>query len=245
MLPINISVTIEGLSGIRIYDKLEVDTRFLPKYYPQTLIWIIKGVSHEIQNNKWYTKLETIAVPKLPTEQNFDEALGKNRLDVEDETIDIDDVAWDGSYPLDTLIVTTTGIDNSPTPTIIKALKSLDDNILIPITNEFGTMLITSCYRNKAVNLAIGGSTTSQHQFGEAVDFVAVGGGKELNEVFTWIADNLTFGQLIWEKGDDDNPQWIHVSDATARFGSSGEILRFDPSGSPKYKPCDKFGKRT
>lgn len=245
MLPINISVTMEGLSGIRIYDKLEVDTRFLPKYYPQTLIWIIKGVSHEIQNNKWYTKLETIAVPKLPTEQNFDEALGKGQLDVEDETVDIDDVAWDGSYPLDTLTVTTTGIDNSPTPTIIKALKSLDDNILIPITNEFGQMLITSCYRSKAVNLAIGGSTTSQHQFGEAVDFVAVGGGKELNEVFTWIADNLTFGQLIWEKGDDDNPQWIHVSDATARFGKSGEILRFDPSGSPKYKPCDKFGKRT
>ena len=245
MLPINISVTMEGLSGIRIYDKLEVDTRFLPKYYPQTLIWIIKGVSHEIQNNKWYTKLETIAVPKLPTEQNFDEALGKGQLDVEDETVDIDDVGWDGSYPLDTLTVTTTGIDNSPTPTIIKALKSLDDNILIPITNEFGQMLITSCYRSKAVNLAIGGSTTSQHQFGEAVDFVAVGGGKELNEVFTWIADNLTFGQLIWEKGDDDNPQWIHVSDATARFGKSGEILRFDPSGSPKYKPCDKFGKRT
>ena len=245
MLPINISVTMEGLSGIRIYDKLEVDTRFLPKYYPQTLIWIIKGVSHEIQNNKWYTKLETIAVPKLPTEQNFDEALGKNKLDVEDETVDIDDVAWDGSYPLDTLTVTTTGIENSPTPTVIKALKSLDDNILIPITNEFGEMLITSCYRSKAVNLAIGGSTTSQHQFGEAVDFVSVKGGKELNEVFTWIADNLTFGQLIWEKGDDDNPQWIHVSDATARFGKSGEILRFDPSGSPKYKPCDKFGKRT
>jgi len=245
MLPINISVTMEGLSGIRIYDKLEVDTRFLPKYYPQTLIWIIKGVSHEIQNNKWYTKLETIAVPKLPIEQNFDEALGKGQLDVEDETVDIDDVAWDGSYPLDTLTVTTTGIDNSPTPTVIKALKSLDDNILIPITNEFGTMLITSAYRSKAVNLAIGGSTTSQHQFGEAVDFVAVKGGKELNEVFTWIADNLTFGQLIWEKGDDDNPQWIHVSDATARFGKSGEILRFDPSGSPKYKLCDKFGKRT
>ena len=71
MIPINISVTLEGISGIRIYDKLEVDTRFLPSYYPQTLIWIIKGVSHEIQNNKWYTKLETIAVPKLPISQDF------------------------------------------------------------------------------------------------------------------------------------------------------------------------------
>ena len=79
MIPINISITMEGISGIRIYDKLEVDTRFLPSYYPQTLIWIIKGVSHEIQNNKWYTKLETIAVPKIAEEQDFDEALGRKK----------------------------------------------------------------------------------------------------------------------------------------------------------------------
>ena len=244
MLPINISVTLEGISGIRIYDKLEVDTRFLPDYYPQTLIWIIKGVSHEIQNNKWYTKLETIAVPKLPQEQNFDAVLGRSGLDAPDETLDIDDAEWNGSYGLDTLTQTTTGIINDPTPTVIKALKSLDDNILIPITNEFGTMLINSAYRNRAVNTAITGSTTSQHQFGEAVDFDAVKGGKELNKVFTWIAENLTFGQLIWEKGNNNNPQWIHVSDATTRFVRKGEILRYDPSGKPQYKPCDKFGKR-
>ncbi len=71
MIPINIQVTMDGLSGIRIYDKLKVDTRFLPNYYPQTLYWIIKGVSHEVINNKWNTKLETIAVPKLPDSQNL------------------------------------------------------------------------------------------------------------------------------------------------------------------------------
>ena len=72
MIPINIQVTMDGLSGIRIYDKLKVDTRFLPNYYPQTLYWIIKGVSHEVVNNKWNTKLETIAVPKLPESQNLE-----------------------------------------------------------------------------------------------------------------------------------------------------------------------------
>lgn len=66
MLPMNISVTISGLSGIRIFDQLPVDVRFIPNYYPQTLHWIIKGVSHSIQNNEWVTKLETIAVPKIP-----------------------------------------------------------------------------------------------------------------------------------------------------------------------------------
>ena len=65
MLPINISLDIEGLSGVRIYDQLPVDVRFIPNYYPQTLHWIIKGVSHTIVNNVWTTKLETIAVPKI------------------------------------------------------------------------------------------------------------------------------------------------------------------------------------
>jgi predicted chitinase len=65
MLPININLDIEGLSGIRIYDQLPVDVRFIPNYYPQTLHWIIKGVSHSIVNNVWTTKLETIAVPKI------------------------------------------------------------------------------------------------------------------------------------------------------------------------------------
>ena len=65
MLPLSINVTLEGLSGIRIYDKLRVDTRMIPNYYPQVLEWIIKGVSHSIQNNQWITSLETIAVPKI------------------------------------------------------------------------------------------------------------------------------------------------------------------------------------
>mgnify|MGYP003635014574 CR=1 FL=1 len=65
MLPININLDIEGLSGVRIYDQLPVDVRFIPNYYPQTLHWIIKGVSHTIANNVWTTKLETIAVPKI------------------------------------------------------------------------------------------------------------------------------------------------------------------------------------
>ena len=53
MIPMNISVTLSGISGVRIFDQLPVDVRFIPNYYPQTLHWIIKGVSHSIQNNEW------------------------------------------------------------------------------------------------------------------------------------------------------------------------------------------------
>ena len=80
MIPMNVSVTMDGLSGIRIYDKLKLDTRFLPNYYPQTLYWIIKGVSHEVVNNKWSTKLETIAVPKLANSQNLNGLLAVSSI---------------------------------------------------------------------------------------------------------------------------------------------------------------------
>lgn len=259
MIPINIQVTMDGLSGIRIYDRLKVDTRFLPNYYPQTLYWIIKGVSHEVVNNKWNTKLETIAVPKLPESQNLSRLLNaplntgtnpnsgnnedgsNNNLALTQEQLDFWGVPGEEhTYALPTLIYTSVQVNNTPSNSALKAMSELDKNILTPITDEFGVMYITSCYRSPAVNSAIGGSTTSQHKYGEAVDFISVRGGKSLSEVFTWIADNLTFGQLIWELGNDNNPQWIHVSDATARFGREGEILRF--LGNGVYEPCDKNG---
>ena len=81
MLPINISVELDGLSGIRIYDQLPVDTRFIPNYYPQTLYWIIKGVSHRIIDNKWLTTLETIAVPKLPDLDSDNSSTKSNKID--------------------------------------------------------------------------------------------------------------------------------------------------------------------
>ena len=65
MLPINISTTMQGISGIRIYDQYPVDVRFIPNYYPQVLKFIIKGVNHVLKDNIWETNIETIAVPKL------------------------------------------------------------------------------------------------------------------------------------------------------------------------------------
>ena len=30
--------------------------------------------------------------------------------------------------------------------------------------------------------------------------------------MYNWIKDNLSFDQMIWEFGDDKNPDWVHVS---------------------------------
>jgi len=64
-LPINLSLTFDGLSGIRIFDKLTVDSRFLPKNYTDTLNFIITELDHSFENNKWVTKIGTLSVPKL------------------------------------------------------------------------------------------------------------------------------------------------------------------------------------
>jgi hypothetical protein len=54
----------DGISGIKIYNKLQVDSSFLPVRYGKTLNFIITGVNHRLQNNDWETTLETIVMPK-------------------------------------------------------------------------------------------------------------------------------------------------------------------------------------
>lgn len=65
-LPFDITLTIDGLSGMKVYQKYITDTDFLPSNYPSSLEFLIKGITHEIKDNQWVTTLESIAVPKNP-----------------------------------------------------------------------------------------------------------------------------------------------------------------------------------
>jgi len=65
-LPFNLSLTMDGLSGMKVYQKFEVDTDFLPSNYPTSLDFIIKGITHTIQNNEWITNIESFAIPANP-----------------------------------------------------------------------------------------------------------------------------------------------------------------------------------
>jgi hypothetical protein len=62
-LPFNLQLTIEGLSGMKVYQKYTIDTSFLPSNYPNNLDFLIKSVTHDISNNVWNTSIESIAVP--------------------------------------------------------------------------------------------------------------------------------------------------------------------------------------
>ena len=48
---------------------------------------------------------------------------------------------------------------------------------------------------------------------GEALDIDADIYGKVTNaEIFNYIKNNLEWDQMIWEFGDDEEPNWVHVS---------------------------------
>jgi zinc D-Ala-D-Ala carboxypeptidase len=106
------------------------------------------------------------------------------------------------------------GIDNSPTSEHITNLVKVANNVFQPIRDHFAApIFISSGYRSEALNDAIGGSKTSQHSKGEAIDIDNDAVQYPTNRmIFDYINDHLEFDQLIWEFGDDSKPDWVHVS---------------------------------
>lgn len=106
------------------------------------------------------------------------------------------------------------GIENTPSKKHIEKLKELHNTIILPLIEKFGNALfLTSGFRSIELNKKIGGSENSQHCKGEAADLYLKIDGLNFNEVlFEYIQKNLHFGQLIWEKGNDKKPSWVHVS---------------------------------
>lgn len=63
-IPLSFDLILDGISGIKIYNKLNINNEFLPSNYPESLNFIITKVNHRIENNNWDTSLSTISMPK-------------------------------------------------------------------------------------------------------------------------------------------------------------------------------------
>ena len=103
-------------------------------------------------------------------------------------------------------------IENIPNQSQIVNMKSIAKNLFEPLrtwANE--PIRINSFFRSPELCIKIKSKPTSQHTKGQALDIDAM--GKKTNgELFEYIKENLNFDQLIWEHGDNENPDWIHVS---------------------------------
>lgn len=105
------------------------------------------------------------------------------------------------------------GIDNTPGDYEITNMVGIAENIFEPLRKwAGGPIKINSMFRCEELNTAIGGSSRSQHCQGRAIDVDDTFGNKTNAEMFNYIKENLNFDQLIWEFGDDTNPDWVHVS---------------------------------
>lgn len=107
------------------------------------------------------------------------------------------------------------GIANDPTDVQLDNIKKCANAIFEPLRVWVGGPIkINSCFRSLKLNKKIGGANGSQHlaDKGAAFDIDDTFGHNTNKEMFFYIWDNLTFDQLIYEFGNDTNPDWVHFS---------------------------------
>jgi hypothetical protein len=128
------------------------------------------------------------------------------------------------------------GIDNTPDGDTLNNMKIVAEKVFEPLREYVGGAIkINSFYRSSALNEAIGGSTRSQHCKGQAMDIDDIYGHKTNKEMFTWIKDNLDFDQMIWEFGNEDNPDWVHVSYVSEDKNRNRILKAVRDEGKTKY----------
>jgi len=128
------------------------------------------------------------------------------------------------------------GIDNTPSDDQLHFMELIAEKVFEPLRKWVGGPIkINSFYRSPELNTAIGGSTKSQHCKGQAMDIDDTLDKVTNAEMFNWIKENLDFDQMIWEFGDDDNPNWVHVSYVSEEKNRNRCLRAFKSGGKTVY----------
>jgi len=130
------------------------------------------------------------------------------------------------------------GLNNDPTKTHLTNMELLAEKIFEPLRKHVGGPIkINSFYRGPELNKAIGGSSNSQHCKGQAIDIDDVYGYMSNADMYEFIKKNLSFDQMIWEFGNSDNPDWVHVSYVNEEANRNRCLLAYkDENNKTSYK---------
>jgi len=129
------------------------------------------------------------------------------------------------------------GIKNNPNAEQMKNMVAIAEEVFEPLRAYVGGPIkINSFFRSPELNKAIGGSTKSQHCHGQAIDLDDTFGRCTNAEMFEFIKNNLDFDQIIWEFGDDDNPDWVHVSYVSEDENRNRCLKAYKENGKTNYK---------
>ena len=129
------------------------------------------------------------------------------------------------------------GIDNEPNEEQLANMKLVAEKVFEPLRIFInGPIKVNSFFRSPDLNKTIGGSTKSQHCKGQAIDIDDTYGKATNAEMYWWIKDNLDFDQMIWEFGNNDNPDWVHVSYVSSEKNRNRCLKAYRENGKTKYK---------
>ena len=129
------------------------------------------------------------------------------------------------------------GIPNIPNEYEMWNMVVLATEVFEPLREWVGAPIkINSFYRSRELNKAIGGSQKSMHCEGRAIDIDDVYEHKTNAEMFDYITMYLDYDQLIWEFGDDNNPDWIHISYVDYDTNRKQTLRAYRENGGVIYK---------
>ena len=127
-------------------------------------------------------------------------------------------------------------INNKPNDDQMQNMCLIAEEVFEPLRVWVGGPIkINSFFRSPELNKAIGGSTKSQHCHGQAIDLDDTFGRATNAEMFEFIKKHLNFDQMIWEFGDDDNPNWVHVSYVSEDKNRNRCLKAYKENGKTKY----------
>ena len=134
------------------------------------------------------------------------------------------------------ITATRRGLDNTPDKEQLDNMKLLAEKVFEPLRDWVGGPIrINSFFRGPELNTAIGGSSKSQHCKGQAMDIDDGGCNKTNAEMYKFIKNELEFDQMIWEFGDNDNPDWVHVSYVSESENRNRCLRAYKYNGKTKY----------
>lgn len=130
-------------------------------------------------------------------------------------------------------------IDNTPGKYEWKCMCKLIKTVLIPLRHEFNEHIrVSSCYRCKALNTKVGGSGTSDHMYGAAADISSSddssSGNMRLYKTVLRMAEagKIKCRQIIYEFGNSNGPDWVHVSINHPKAGKKRNQRVYIPNGN-------------
>lgn len=128
-------------------------------------------------------------------------------------------------------------LDNTPGDYEVSNMVGIATHLFEPLREYVGGPIkINSMFRSVDLNRAIGGSKSSQHCQGRAIDLDDTFGYKTNADMFNYIKNNLNFDQMIWEFGNDKNPAWVHVSYVSGDQNRNRILIAEKVNGKTNYR---------